>query len=316
LNLRPLRPERSALPSCATPRCPGLICNGKLPRTHLEKPLVGIPGLEPGTSRSPSERPTELGHIPFESAEQPRHEAWAAPGVSLPTAMRSPLRGPLSACRVVLGPAVLGCIPGALDAVPSVLAVLLALLVGHGGSPPLTSESLGLGCEMAQNHVRSFAESWMGRRPGSCRDHVPAACKRLPLQGVFAPACYGHAATASAAIRNRTGVSPLRGRQRHLPSARSRVPDLTPPSRPPERPGLVSLRKGASGARAGSSRLVGKQGLEPCLPRPKRGALASTRYPVEPPWHGVPPVGIPEGDVEKTRFERATSCLQGRRSTG
>lgn len=167
MNQRPLAPEASALPSCATPR--------------------------------------------LNYSEQPRHEAWAAPGACLPTAMRSPFRIPLSACRVVLDPAVLGCIPGALRAVPAVLAVLLALLVGHGVSPPLTSESLRTGCEMAQNHVLSSRKPECLSGVGTGRLELPTS--RSPS---VRPAKLGHIpSTVSSPIRRPPPVS-SHFRGRHL----------------------------------------------------------------------------------------------------
>lgn len=152
MNLRPLRPERSALPSCATPRWPGLICIGKIPRGDLEKPLVGTAGFEPTAPWPPARCATKLRHVPRFGA-----------GDHVAIMPRSPAR----ICRRLRLPVL-----------------------------------------------------WMRLSLALRRSRIE---RKSPLWKATVPSCL-------------------------LPAAVCRV---------------------------------GKQGLEPCLPRPKRGALASTRYPVE-----------------------------------
>lgn len=57
----PSRPPAGRASPAPYPVAPGLICLGKLPRTHLEKPLVGTAGFEPATpaSRTRCSRRTE-----------------------------------------------------------------------------------------------------------------------------------------------------------------------------------------------------------------------------------------------------------------
>jgi hypothetical protein len=61
--------------------------------------------------------------------------------------------------------------------------------------------------------------------------HSLGTCTILP--SVFAPSCYGHAATASLAIPDRTGVSPCEGGRATCLLPRNRVPNaaVTPPAR-------------------------------------------------------------------------------------
>ena len=104
MNLRPPRPERGALPSCATSR--GVCCcaRGRAVRAcdalrggyghagpccGLQGPvraaegrarLVGVPGLEPGAFRSQSGRATKLRYTPWDVPGGPRARFYRSPG--------------------------------------------------------------------------------------------------------------------------------------------------------------------------------------------------------------------------------------------
>lgn len=94
-----------------------------------------------------------------------------------------------------------------------------------GSSPSVGTARLELASSWSQTrragHLRYVPE----RRQGYTAV-APWSPARFCRPAVFAPACYGYAATASPAIPDRTGVSPCEGGSAILPSTWSRVPDV------------------------------------------------------------------------------------------
>lgn len=105
---------------------------------------------------------------------------------------------------------------------------------------------------------------------------------------VFAPACYGHAATASAAIPSRTGVSPVRGDRCRPVVYPQPCTGLCSAPRPLcVTAGCSSpVRSGTSGPAHRPKRMVGTAGLEPATSWFQTRRASQLRY---IPWsrHGT-----------------------------